>query len=337
MIKNEERPLALVTGATGAIGPRVVEQLLAEGYRVRTLSLDSSRYAPTFTYVEERLGDITDPATVTSAMSGVETVIHLAALLHIINPPPELREKYQRINVEGTAGVVTAAQRAGVIRIVFFSTIAVYGYTTGEFLTEETTPHPDNYYAETKLAAERIILAAQCPDGKPLGTVLRLGAVYGAGIKGNYRRLLQSLARGRFVPIGNGKNRRTLIYDRDVALAAVMAARHPDAAGHIYNVSDGQFHPMNEIIAAMCAALSRKPPSLSLPIGPTRFVAGILEDGARLAGFKSPVVRATIDKYTEDVAVDTRRIQAQIGFVPRYDLATGWHETVKEMRQAGDL
>jgi len=85
----------------------------------------------------------------------------------------------------------------------------------------------------------------------------------------------------------------------------------------------------------MCRALGRKPPKISLPTGPVRFVAGIAEDTAGLVGLSPPITRAAIDKYTEDIAVDSRLIQAELGFEPRYDLAAGWNETVQEMRRAG--
>jgi UDP-glucose 4-epimerase len=270
-------------------------------------------------------------------MQGSKVVIHLAALLHVVNPPPALREKYERTNVGGTATVVEAAVQAGVERVVLFSTIAVYGDSSRQILTEDTPPRPDTFYAQTKLAAERIVLDARRRDGGPLGTVLRLGAVYGGRIKGNYRRLLQSLARGRFIPIGDGRNRRTLIYDRDLARAAVLAVQHPAAAGKIYNLSDGQFHTLNDIIGTMCEALGRTPPSISFPIGPVRWIVGILEDAGRMIGYQSPIGRATINKYTEDIAVSSQRIQAELGFKPQFNLAAGWRETVQEMRQMGDL
>ena len=153
--------------------------------------------------------------------------------------------------------------------------------------------HPDTFYAQTKRAAEQIVLNAKGADGQPLGAVLRLGAVYGSRIKGNYERRTRALAGNRFIPIGNGLNRRTLVYDKDVG---------------------------------------RKPPRFSLPVGPVRFAAGVLEDGARLFGHNSPVNRSTIDKYTEDVAVESKRIREELGFVPQYDLRAGWEETIREMQ-----
>ncbi len=286
---TNDYPQILVTGATGAVGPRVVASLVEAGYRIRTISLDPPPAGLWPEGVETRIGDITNPSVIQAAMQGIDAVIHLAALLHVVNPPPSLQAEYERINVGGTASVVEAARQAGVGRLVLFSTIAVYGGSAGRILTEDSPPRPDSFYAETKLAAERIVLAAKRADGGPMGTVLRLGAVYGSRIKGNYRRLLIALARGRFVPIGSGSNRRTLVYDKDVGRAAVLAAVHPDAAGRIFNVTDGEIHTMQAIIGILCEALGRVPPRLTLPVGPTRRFAGILEDGARVFGFGHPL------------------------------------------------
>jgi len=327
----------LITGATGAVGPRVVQALHDAGYYIRTLSLDPPQPGSLSAEVEVRIGDVTDRLTVQSAMEGAEAVIHLAAFLHISNPPPTLPKKYEKINVGGTATVVKAAVEAGVKRLVFFSTIAVYGNSNDQIMTEDTTVQPNTFYAETKLAAERIVLDAKRTDGKPIGTVLRFAAIYGPRIKGNYQRLVQALAHRRFVPIGDGNNRRTLIYDRDVANAALLAAQHPKAAGKLYNVSDGQFHTLREIIAAICQAIGRFPPRFSVPVGLARFSAGLMEDTSRLVGRKSPISRDTIDKYNEDIAVDSQLIQRELGFKPQYNLQTGWQETVEEMRKIGLL
>jgi len=322
----------LATGATGTIGPRVVSALQQAGYQIRALSFDTPSAGMFPQNVEVLIGDVTDHLAVQSAMQGVDAVVHMAALLHIVNPPPELREKFERVNIGGTATVVEAAIKAGVQRVVLFSTIAVYGPSDGCVLNEMSPTHPDTFYAQTKRAAEQIVLNAGGADGQPLGAVLRLGAVYGSRIKGNYERLTHALARHRFIPIGSGLNRRTLVYDKDVGRAAVLAISHPAAAGRVFNVTDGEFHTLNEIIESICAALGRKPPRLSLPVGPTRTLIGLIEKGGHAIGLKPPVTMAIIDKYTEDIAVDGSLIQKELGFMPQYDLKTGWEETIREMR-----
>ena len=84
--------MILVTGATGAVGPCVVQALCEAGHTVRTLSMDKPLPDTMPPNVDERIGDVTDPSAVQSAMQGVDAVVHLAALLHIVNPPPELRD-----------------------------------------------------------------------------------------------------------------------------------------------------------------------------------------------------------------------------------------------------
>jgi len=322
----------LVTGATGAIGPRVVSAMCDAGYRVRAFSIDEPSPGLFPPGVEIIAGDVTERAAVQSAMEGVDAVVHMAALLHIVNPPPELREKYEHVNVGGTKTVVEAALNSGVRRVILFSTIAVYGPADGRILDEASPARPETDYARTKLAAEQIVLNAEGPDGRPLGTVLRLGAVYGSRIKGNYERLTQALARHRFLPVGRGHNRRTLVYDRDVGDAAALVVSHPAAAGRIFNVTDGTFHTLNEIIESICSTLGRRPPRCFLPLGPTRFLIGLTEKGSVALGLKPLVTRGMLDKYTEDIAVDGSLLQRELGFSPRYDLKTGWEETVKEMR-----
>lgn len=332
-MKGNIPKLVLITGASGAIGPRVVQALYQAGCQIRAFSIDSSKSDMFPQNVEVLLGDVTDKTALKAAMRGVDAVVHMAALLHIVNPPPEFRKKYERINVGGTATVVDAAISAGVNRVVLFSTIAVYGQAGGSVLDEQSPTYPDTIYAQTKLSAERIVLDAKVADGQPLGTVLRLGAVYGSRIKGNYERLTQALAHHRFIPVGKGLNRRTLIYDKDVGHAVVLAVSHPSAVGRVFNLSDGEFHTLNEIVESICSALGRKAPRLSLPSGILRSVASAIGRGYHILGLRSPITPEMVDKYTEDIAVKGSLIQKELGFVPQYDLQKGWEETIKEMRE----
>jgi len=327
----------LVTGATGAIGHRVVHALHAAGYTLRTLSLDTPGPKLFPPEVDNLIGDVTDPMAVHAAMHGIDAVVHLAAQLHIANPPPELQEMFEKVNVGGTAAVAAAAEKAGVQRVIMASTIAVYGPAAGKILDEDSPARPDTLYAKTKLAAERIVLGATRPDGRALGTVLRFAAVYGGRVKGNYRRLIRALSRGCFVAVGDGSNRHTLIYDKDLAQAVVLALVHPAAAGQVFNVTDGRCHSLKEIIAAMCLALGRTPPRWSLPRKPVRWLAGLMDDAAKAIGHQSSIGRATIDKFTEDFAVSGDKIRHELGFASHYDLESGWRQTVAELRETGEL
>ncbi len=223
----KRRPSVLVTGATGAVGPLVVEAFRAAGYSIRTLSIDPPPVSAWPDDVETLIGDVTDVSAVRAAMQGAESIIHLAALLHVVNPPIALQEKYERINVGGTSTVVAAAIQAGVRRVVFFSTIAVYGQSNGRILTEDSPPHPDTFYARTKLAAEKIVLEAKRVDGGRIGDCACASVqCMAAGLRGIIGASCNALARGRFIPVGNGPTGAALVYDKDVARAALLAV-HP--------------------------------------------------------------------------------------------------------------
>ena len=319
--------LALVTGGTGVIGPHLIRLLLSRGYLVRALVRHRPPSGRLPEDVDLCLGDITNAQALEEAVTGTNVIFHLAAILHINDPAPTLQSEYQRINVEATRCVVAAARTGNVRRLVLFSTINVYGSSEAGLVYDEDSPAcPNSLYAETKLQAESIAL-----DGLP-AVVLRLAAVYGPGMKGNYIRLLNALRKGHFFMIGDGCNRRTLVHIRDACQAAVLAAEHPDAVGHIYNVTDGQIHTLREIVTAICQALGKKPPRFRLPVSLVRPAFGLLEDGLRLLGVRSPIGRSTVNKMTEDLAVSGDRIQRELGFSPRYDLVTGWRESVEQMR-----
>jgi UDP-glucose 4-epimerase len=327
---------ALVTGASGAIGPVLVARLQAAGVQVRALARHAPPPGLLPPAVEVVTGDLSNPEALQRAATGVDCIFHLAAKLHINDPAPALRAEYQEINVEGTRRIIGAAQAACVQRVIFFSTISVYGPSrAGQIWDENTPPQPQTLYARTKSEAEAIALAARHPQtAAPLAVVLRLAAVYGPRVKGNYARLLTALRHGRYIQFGPGTNRRTLVYDQDVAAAALLAATHPGAAGQIYNVTDGHIHSFNAILAAMSVALDRRPPRLHLPAAPLALGAGLVERGFALAGRRAPLGRATVAKLWEDVAVSGNKLQRELGFGPQYDLVAGWRDTIRRGKGA---
>ena len=318
--------LALVTGATGAVGGRLLEAL-SGGWSVRSLVRKSARALP-----GQVQGDLSDIASLGRACAGTDTVFHLAALLHVVNPGSDLEGEYARVNVEGTRNLVRAAERAGVKRFVHFSTIAVYGPSSVP-IDEATSTAPDTAYARTKLESERIVLESAIPEP----VVLRLAAVYGPHLKGNYQRLVRSLCAGRFVGIGKGANRRTLVHEQDVARAAILAATHERAPHEVFNVTDGATHEVSRILEAISAALGRQTPRIHIP---PPFVGGALSvasAGQRLLGRKPTLGPWLLEKYLEDVRVSGDKIQRVLGYAPSMSLEEGWRETVEGMRSRGEL
>jgi nucleoside-diphosphate-sugar epimerase len=279
--------------------------------------------------VDVQVGDIRDAAARARALDGIDRVLHLAAVLHLVTPAEQEKADYSDVNAAATSALVRDAADAGVQRVVLFSSIAVYGETHGALATEDTPPAPATPYARSKLQAEQAVLAQTRRDGAPLGVVLRLAAVYGPRVKGNYLSLVRYLASRRPLPILPGPNRRTLVFDDDAARAAVLASEHPAAAGRTFNVTDGSIHTVREINDAICEALGRRPPGIGVPLTAARKIV----DAGRWA-LRGPFVRVAgmVDKYGEDVAIDGGRIQRELGFTPHVDLREGWRRTVQHLR-----
>jgi UDP-glucose 4-epimerase len=321
-----KKPVALVTGATGVIGPLLITKLLLNGYHVKALIKTSAKKDVLPAGVQCIFGDITDINCLKAAVKDTDYIFHLAALLHVNNPGAELRNEYNRINVKGTKFLVTAAQAETVKRMVYFSTINVYGPNTTNLICDEKSPlNPSDWYAESKVEAERIVL-----DGIN-SVVLRPAAVYGSRMKGNYRKMLQALRKGIFIPIGPGENRRAIIFEDDIVTAAVLAAEHPRASGNIYNVSDGENYPLKRIIANMCQALDRGEPKLKLPLSLAKVATSLIEYSSRVAGKQPPVNQALLNKLLEDTAVSSDEIINQLKFYPVFKDLKGWQETVKRI------
>jgi UDP-glucose 4-epimerase len=325
----------LITGATGALGPAVVRAFAANAWRIRTLSRNPPSPGTPASEHEHIPADLQDDGTLCRAMNGADAVVHMAALLHVFDQSAG-PDDYERVNVQGTASVMSAAKASGVRRVVGLITIAVYG-PHEELVDEDSASAADTPYGASKLKAEREILSPHSEDGRPLGSVLRLAAVYGPNIKGNYERLVHALARGRFVPVGDGSNLRTLVFEDDAAQAILLAASQEAAAGAIFNVTDGEVYPVREIVGAISNALGRRPPSLRVPASVALAGVGVIESVFGMAGRRSPITKAALGKYLEHVAVSGARIRDRLGFRPQWTLAAGWRRTVERLRNEGRL
>jgi len=313
--------LVVVTGATGAVGPAIANRFATEpGVSVVAIARHAAPTGVLAPQVQFEAGDLFDART-TERVAGADIVCHLAARLHVTDPDPALRAEYERVNVDATRRLVDATRPTA--RFVFFSTIDVYGPTQpGTVATEDTAPRPRSLYGETKLQAERLVLQ------HPGGVVLRLAAVYGPRVKANYARLARALARHRYVSIGSGRNLRTLISERDAAEGARVVATAAALPSRVYNLTDGRVHSVHDIVGAICAALGRRPPRWSVP-GPVARGAAVMVDGVfRALGRHPPVTPQMIDKLQENVAVSGERLQRELGFAPRLDLAAGWREAL---------
>lgn len=210
----------LITGASGFLGRHVLGHLAESGHDVTGFDQAEAGLAG-FRHV---VGDLTDPADVARAAAGTDVICHIGAIgdVYLAGERPELAAQ---VNVTGSANVARAAHQVGA-RVVYASTWEVYGEPRYEPLDEEHPCDPDHPYNITKLAGERMLLAADRLHGVPV-TALRLGTAYGSGLRPNsvFRIFIDRARRGEPLTIqGDGSQIRQFTHASDIARAFELAA-----------------------------------------------------------------------------------------------------------------
>lgn len=322
---------ALVTGAAGFLGGFVARALADSGADVRAL-VRRPGSAPAGTE-EAPAGDLTDRAAVRTALSGVDTVVHLAARVHVMRDAArDPLAEFRRVNVEGTRTLLQEAASAGVRRFLFVSSVKAMGESTGDApWTEEMPAHPVDPYGISKWEAEGVVrtLADSAGIHAP---ILRLPLVYGPGVRANMLRLMQMVDRGMPLPFGLVQNRRSLAYAENVAAAVVAALGASAASRETFLVSDGQDLSTPELVRAIARALGRK--ARLVPVPPALFrAAGRAGDVvSRIAPF--PLTTPAVDRLLGSLAVDSSKLRRVTGFVPPFSVEEGLARTAAWYRGA---
>lgn len=225
----------LVTGATGFIGSHLCERLLELDVTVRALVRDPARATWLASQgVELVHGELGDAAGLRRASEGCRAVIHTAAW----TGTPDVPALGETINVAGTEAVLAAAAAAGVDRIIFFSSVAVYGVNDAPVIDETAaTPLVGQAYPDSKIRAEAVVrrFASQGLDT----VILRPASTYGPRGTAWTLNPLEQIRRGRLRLLGGGRGLVNLGYIDNVVDGTLLALTQPQAAGHTYNLCDG--------------------------------------------------------------------------------------------------
>jgi MPBQ/MSBQ methyltransferase len=311
----------LLTGATGFIGKEVLERLLSRGDSVRILvhpqalaRLDGDEQLQQWDGVDMVVGDLTDAKTLIKAHQGVEVVYHLDWQTEPCSPHSrgEEAEDLAHINEEVAAHVLEACARCQVHRLIFTSTIAVYGPSSdmAEWpLSEETPLYQVSYggdylgdYIQSKIAVENMVRRAAKEAGFEY-VILRPTTVYGVGWRGTDR-LIQQALQGvrqlwpRYYQVGL-----QMVHARDMADACVLAGTRPEAAGREFNIAGLEVATLEDIMRMIRAATFR------------------IFEGL-------PAYRQFLRRRRQYRRYDTTKAQTFLGFTPRVSLWEGLAEMV---------
>ncbi|RLA03407.1 MAG: NAD-dependent dehydratase, partial [Gammaproteobacteria bacterium] len=208
---------------------------------------------------------------------------------------------------------------AGVRQFIYFSSVKAVADPGNECVDESWQRPPSDPYGQSKLGAEQRLFAIGSESGMQV-TVLRPALVYGPAVKGNLWRMLQAIDNGRFPPLPDTGNQRSLVCVDDLIDAARLAADSPQADGQIYIVSDDAHYSTRQLYDWMHEALGRNVPRWSIPVFVLRAGAWVGGVAGRMTGRQLPLNPDVLQRLLGSACYRSDKIQQQLGWRPRRHL-----------------
>jgi nucleoside-diphosphate-sugar epimerase len=302
--------LVAISGGAGFLGLHLARRLRADGHAVRTLDVAPLEDAALEADVEHLLADIREERAAARLVTGAELLVHAAAAL----PIQASRSAIRSVNVEGTATALAAAREAGVRRVVFVSSTAVYGIPERHPIHEDDPLVGVGAYGESKIAAEDVCRAFEARGLECV--VVRPKTFVGPERLGVFEILFDWIREGRRIPIlGDGSNRYQLLAVDDLVDAVVRCFDAP-VAGEAVNVGAARFGTVREDLEALCRHAGSGARLLPVPARP----AEVALRGLELLRL-SPLAEWHYRTAHRDSYVAIGKARRLLGWEPRYSNA----------------
>src|SRR6266508_340618 len=293
-----------VSGGAGFLGLHLSRRLLADGHDVRTLDVVPLDDAELERSVDELRGDVRDRDSVAKLVQGADVVVHAAAAL----PIQASRGSIRTVNVGGTENVLRAADNAGVRRVIFISSTAVYGVPEKHPIAEDDPLVGVGSYGESKIDAEGLCRVAAVET-----TIVRPKTFIGAERLGVFEILFDWIREGRRIyTLGKGHNRYQLLAVEDLVDAIVRAAGEPAAARETFNIGATEFGTVRTDLQALIDHAGSSSRLQPVPVKP----AEIALRGLELLRV-SPLAEWHYKTAHKDSFVDVSKAQRLLGWQPR--------------------
>ncbi len=309
----------MVTGGSGFIGTNLVSDLLKEGHNVSIYDKQKSETYPDHCII----ADIRDKEKLTSSMRGIDALYHLAAEHRDDVRPISL---YYDVNVVGAKNIVYALETNSVKKLIFTSTVALYGLNAWK--PNENSPLiPFNDYGESKYKAEAIFNDWANSDHSRTSVIVRPTVVFGEKNRGNVYNLLSQIASGRFIMVGNGKNKKSMAYVRNISKFLLILLKSTPGK-YVYNYADKPDLDMAELKRLVLKALGKKS-SINFHIP---YFIGLLGGYtfdllAKITNKTYPISSIRIKKFCADTVVSTKKLE-EIHFTAPFSLADGLNRMI---------
>lgn len=313
----------LLAGGTGFIGGRVLNALLDRGHEVNLVVHRTTPEVPEGPAVRYHRCDLSDPVNFRSAGFKAQAAMNVAGQLRL---PGIEEERYWKVHYEATKHILEECKRFNLKRLVQVSTTGVYGVTGKSPAAEEGPIRPSDIYEQTKWEAERYAREYCAGDGLEL-VVARPSLVYGPGDR-HLLGLFRAIKSGYFRIIGDGQNLVHPVYVDDLVDGLMTCLESEKAAGGVYNLVGREPVTFRRFCEAIAAALGRRLPGATIPVGLARAAGAMLEGVRALTGLDVPLTRSRVDFMTSSRAYDPSRAERELGFRAETGLEEGMKAAV---------
>lgn len=320
----------LITGATGFVGPYLIDKLVREGHTCRCVVRPGNESKVVLKEgVSIVNGDVTQPETLSGIADNIDCLLHLATLGHMSNFTVT-EEMFYDANVYGTIHIMKEALRAGVKKIVHCSSVAAMGICNEVPSNEKTPCNPHHPYGRSKLQAEKEVKKMVEDDNLP-ATIIRFSMVYGPGDPRDILRLTRMAKKGLFPKVGNRSKLTPLIHVND-AVDGIILACEKGVPGEIYLLTNKESEPFDQIREIIQEALGLKKRALYVPEWAALSLASLIEKTFTVLGKTPPVSRKNIESTLADRVFSIEKAQRDLGFFPKVGTEEGLRETVEWYR-----
>lgn len=246
-------------GASGFVGTRLINLLgeVTATYQLRNIDKRQSHFFPNLT----EIGDVRDLALLKTKLKDTDIVILLAAEHRDDVTPVSL---YYDVNVQGMRNVLTAMEANGVKRIIFTSSVAVYGLNKKN-PNENFPADPFNHYGKSKWQAEQVLQEWHQTHPNWNVNILRPTVIFGERNRGNVYNLLKEIASGHFLMVGKGNNKKSMAYVGNIVSFIRFLIDTKTSGYNVYNYIDKPDFTMNELVSHVSKVLKKHIPATHFP------------------------------------------------------------------------
>lgn len=310
-------------GGSGFVGTRLIELLKEDSTnysKIKNIDLLQSNFHPEVT----EIGDVREQACMDEKLQDTDCVILLAAQHRDDVHPTSL---YYETNVGGMEKTLKAMEKNGVKRIVFYSSVAVYGLNKKN-PNEEHPADPFNHYGKSKWQAEVVLQEwyKTHPDWNI--NIIRPTVIFGERNRGNVYNLLKQIASGKFLMVGNGNNKKSMAYVGNIVAFTKFLMENKTTGYNVYNYIDKPDFNMNELVGHVSKVLNKHIPTTHFPYWLGMLGGYGFDLLAKITGKKLTVSSVRVKKFCATTEFDATKVK-ETGFKAPYTLGEGLARTLE--------